>query len=99
MRILDLLARVQAVEAIPMVELVRQQIIHLPWGATLIAISPNLDETLFDALFQARRDGLNVVLVPCGPLADAASVRQRATYFGFPLYHLLEEKDMDIWRR
>ena len=99
MRILDVLARIQTGETFPLVELVREQGAHLPWGTTLIIISPDLGEPMFEALFQARGNGLNAMLVACGPVKEVADVRKRAAYFGFPLYQLLSESDMDIWRQ
>jgi uncharacterized protein (DUF58 family) len=99
MRILDVLARIQAAETFPFVQLLHQQVVHLSWGTTLIVITPQIDDDLFDALFQARRAGLNAILVPCGPVAGLSELRQRAKYFGFPLFHILRERDLDIWRQ
>jgi len=99
MRILDVLARIQAAESTDFVQLVRQQMVHLSWGTTLILITPNIDEVLFDALFQAQRAGLNAILVPCGPIAGLSQIRQRADYFGFQFFHILNERDLDIWRQ
>ncbi len=99
MRILDVLARIQAAETISFVELLHQQMVHLSWGTTLILITPLFDENLYDALFQAQRAGLNAVLVPCGPIAELSKIRQRADYFGFQFFHILNERDLDIWRQ
>lgn len=99
MRILDVLARIQAAETVPFFQLLHQQVVHLSWGTTLIVITPQIGDELFDALFQARRAGLNTVLVPCGPVAGLSELRRRADYFGFPLFHILREPDLDIWRQ
>ena len=98
-RVLDVLARVQAAETVPLVELLQRQIVQLPWGVTLILITPQIDDPLFEALFQARRAGLNAFLVPCGPLSSVQEIRRRAGYFGFPLVQILTEKDLDLWRQ
>lgn len=98
MRILDVLARVRMAETYPLVQLLRREAAHLPWGTTLILITTRIDEDLFDELFQARRAGLNTFLVPCGPLAGYSEIRKRAAHFGFPFYPMLDERDLDIWR-
>jgi uncharacterized protein (DUF58 family) len=99
MRVLDLLARVQSGETAPFVQTLRQGSVHLPWGTTLIAITSHFDEEVFDSLFQARRAGLNIVLISSGSFAGVQDVRQRAEYFGFPFYQILREKDLDMWRQ
>lgn len=98
-RILDVLARVQSAETCPLVELLQRQVLHFPWGTTLVLITPNLDSDLFDGLFQAQRSGMSVVLVPCGPVPNFPEARRRAEYFGFPLYPLLSERDLEAWRQ
>lgn len=99
MRILDVLARVQTGETFPLVELLRRELVNLSWGTTLIVITPWMDDELFDGLFQARRAGMNAVLVPCGFFPGAQEARHRADSFGFPYFELLTERDLDLWRR
>jgi uncharacterized protein (DUF58 family) len=98
-RILDILARVQMGETVPLIQLLRKEKIHLSWGTSLILITPQIDDALFDELFQARRAGLNAVLIPCGPVAGFSEVRRQAAAFGFPLYPVLNERDLDMWRK
>ncbi|MEJ2597970.1 MAG: DUF58 domain-containing protein [Anaerolineales bacterium] len=99
MRILDVLARVQAGQTQSLDELIQRESVHLSWGTTLIVITPHLDEAFFDVLFQARRSGFDIILIPCGPVPGLQQVRQIASTFGFPLVHILSEQDLDIWRR
>lgn len=98
MRILEVLARVQAAESEPMVRLLQREILPLAWGTTLILITPVLDEALFEGLFAARRQGLEALLVPCGPVVFLEEARRRAEYFGFPLRHVLNERDLEAWK-
>jgi uncharacterized protein (DUF58 family) len=98
MRILDVLARVQLGETLPAAERLRQEYVGLSWGTTLILICGQMDEALFDELFQLRRAGLNVVLVLVGRIADFSSLQHRASHFHFPLYSILTTKDLDMWR-
>ncbi len=99
MRILDVLARVEVGEVPPLTQLLRQEAPHLSWGTTLIIITNQTGEALFDELFQARRSGLNAVLILCGQVSGFAEILHKAEYFGFPLYNFLSEKDLDIWRK
>jgi uncharacterized protein (DUF58 family) len=99
MRILDVLARIQAAKSDGLLNLIRRESIHLSWGATLIVITPKLDEPFFDSLFQARRSGFDIILVPCGPTPGLQRARHIAATFGFPLVHILSEQDLDIWRQ
>ena len=99
MRILDVLARIQMAVTFPLVQLLQQQLVNFSWGTTLILITSQVDDELFDELFRARRAGLNIVLILCGPTPGLRQLRLRAEYFGFPLYHILNERDLDMWRQ
>ncbi len=99
MRILEALASVQLAETQPLVDVLRHEIPRLSWGTTLLIITPSIQEALFDELFQARRAGMNVVLIPCGAVPHIAESRRRADHFGIPFFQILNEKDLDIWRR
>jgi uncharacterized protein (DUF58 family) len=99
MRILEVLARLQAGQTSDLVNLIRRESVHLSWGATLILITPRLDEAFFDGLFQARRSGFDIILIPCGPTPGLQRARQIANSFDFPLVHILSEQDLDVWRQ
>jgi len=98
MRLLEILARAQVAESRPLVELIQEEIARLPWGTTLIVIANHVSDDLFDALFQARRNGLSAILILCGYVEKLLEVQQRASYFNFPFYHFLNEQDLDAWR-
>ncbi len=95
-RLLDILARViaPAKPALPFLDLLRREIVHLPWGSTLVVITPRVDEGLFDCLFQARRAGLLPKLVLVGKSAQSQEARQKAEIFHFPFQHVLSEGDL-----
>jgi uncharacterized protein (DUF58 family) len=99
MRILDVLARIQAANTIPLAELIRREYLGLPWGTTLIVVTGQVDDALFDQLFQVRRGGMNLVVVLVGPVPGAQEIQNRAASFNIPLYPIRSDKDMDIWRR
>jgi uncharacterized protein (DUF58 family) len=98
LRILEVLARLQSGEIDPLVTLIRQSSPQLSWGTTLIIITGQVDKKIFDTLSQACRRGQMIVLVLCGPVRDIQEIQSKVKYYGFPLYHLMNEQDMDIWR-
>ncbi|MCL4506337.1 MAG: DUF58 domain-containing protein [Chloroflexi bacterium] len=99
MRILDVLARIQTTEHNSFVQLLRRERVHLVWGATVILITGNADQSLFEELFQSRRAGLNVVLILCGHVVEADEIRHKAEHFGIPIQQFTSEQDLDVWRR
>ena len=99
MRLLEALARVEAGEACPLAEMIWRQRPYLSWGATQIVITPSVTDEVFDALFQSRRAGLGSLIVLVGAAAGYQEIREKASYFGFPLASIEKERDLDIWRR
>jgi uncharacterized protein (DUF58 family) len=97
-RILEVLARVQSIPTVPFAQLLQRETPHLPWGTTVILITGFVDEALFDEIFRARRAGLNMVLIVCGPVKNIGEVQQRAGHFGIPVQHFVRERDLDLWR-
>ena len=65
----------------------------------MILITGYMNDDLFDALFQSRRAGMDVILILIGQVSNYQYIRQRAEYFGFPLYVILNERDLDQWRQ
>jgi uncharacterized protein (DUF58 family) len=98
MHILDLLARVQTGDTFPLVQLIQQEAVHLAWGSSLIVITNQAGDELFDALFQARRKGLETTLVLCGFVEKLNEIQNKALYFRFQTVHLMTEQDLDIWK-
>jgi uncharacterized protein (DUF58 family) len=98
MRILEALARLRLAENFAFSNLVRGQSLHLPWGTTLILITGQADEALFEAIFQCQRRGQQVVLILAGRGTNLQESQRRARYFGIPLYAFLTEQDLDVWR-
>jgi hypothetical protein len=97
MRILDVLARIQLADTEPLVHLMRTWTSRLSWGTTLVLITGLVDESLFDELFQARRSGLDAMLVICGPVPRFQEIQLKASHFGFPLRQVLYEDDLKYW--
>jgi uncharacterized protein (DUF58 family) len=102
MRLLEVMARASMSHGPTLVELMQRERPFLAWGTTLIVITGLVNEPLFDELFQARRDGLNAMLILCGfspkDSMPAQEIRIRAKRFGIPFYHILDRDDLDVWR-
>jgi len=86
-------------ESLSFVELLRRNYLNLPWGTTLVLVTSQADDELFDILFQVRRAGLNLVLILTGDLPYIQEIRRRAEYFDIPVYSIRTERELDIWRR
>jgi uncharacterized protein (DUF58 family) len=99
MRVLDVLARIQTNDNRSFLELLRQERVHRAWGTTMVLITGNADDALFDELFQTRRAGMNVVLILCGHVIEAKQIKSRAQHFGIPVHHFMSEQDLDVWRK
>jgi uncharacterized protein (DUF58 family) len=99
MRILDILARIRAVEIEPFPAMLRNHRVHLPWGTTMVVITGSADQALFDELLQSRRAGLNPVLILCGEHPNHRMAGQQAKLFHIPTHIFRNEKDLDIWRK
>jgi uncharacterized protein (DUF58 family) len=98
-RVLELLARVQAGETHSLVTMVQQEVQQLPWGTTLVLICGQADNHMFEELFRCRRFGLNIVLVMVGQVSTIRWIKDRCEHFGIPLYHIRNEFDLDPWRQ
>lgn len=97
MRILDILARIQLAETAPLAQMMRPWISHLSWGTTVVLVTGQVDEDLFDELFHARRSGLDALLVVCGNIPRYQEIQHKATHFGFPIHQVLYEEDLKYW--
>lgn len=98
LKILETLARVDVAETKPFSHLLHDVASSLSWGTSLILVTSLIDDDLFDALFKARRSGLNAYLVQCGPTVNYPEIRRRAEYFSFPITQIMDIKDLDLWR-
>jgi uncharacterized protein (DUF58 family) len=97
--VLETLARLQTAETFSIADLLRRESPHLAWGTTLVVITGKVDEILFDELFQARRRGLNAVIILAGRAVDWQETQRKANLFGFRAFAFQNERDMDTWRQ
>ena len=99
MKVLELLARVEAAETVPFSKWIPRACLHLSWGVTIPTITPRGDEATCQALHGLVRAGFNPVLIVVSPGRDFGQVRERARQLGFMAYQVLEKEDLETWRR
>lgn len=99
LHILELLARVAPTSRESMIQLLQRERSRLSWGTTMIIITGELEEHLFDELYKSKRAGMNIALIIIGDVSDWIEINAKAEYYKFPITHLRNEFDLDIWRR
>jgi uncharacterized protein (DUF58 family) len=99
MRILDILARIEMTHDTSLAGIIQRERFHLSWGTTLIVITGQAGDDLLDELYQARRAGQNVLLILAGPVSNEQEITHRANHFGIPVFSIVNERGLDIWRK
>lgn len=98
MKLLEWLARVQLAETTPLAEWLPTATADLPWGTTVIALTPSGDEAICAALHRLRRAGLNPVLMVTEPYARFGIVRERSRQLGIAAYQVASEMELKRWQ-
>ncbi len=97
-QILELLARVQAGYQTQFLERVRQEIVHLSWGTTIIVITSDESPELLDTLLLLKRSGFQITLALVQPPRRRLdSPAHQAKVLGIPVYRIQREKNVEIW--
>jgi uncharacterized protein (DUF58 family) len=99
MKVLELLARVEAGETVAFNAWAPGACAHLSWGVTLLAITPRGDEPTCRVLHSLLRAGYNPVLVVVQPVASFGQVQERARRLGFRAYYVPERRDLKVWQQ
>ncbi len=94
LRILESMAKLKFGDTEPVDDMIRQKSVHLSWGTTLVLVTGEMEDTVYDVLFQSQRRGLGVVIVLVGPNIGYQEIRRRAAQFGIPVIHILKERDL-----
>ena len=84
--LLELLARIQPGESQPVDPWLQNTRGALSWGTTLVFISGQISPEAFDQLFQARKAGLNPIILLTGKLTNLQEIRRTAAGYHLPLY-------------
>lgn len=98
MRILEVLAQVQGSESNSITSMLQTLGSKLSWGTTIVIITGQIDDALFNEVFETRRRGQSVVLIVAGRASNVPAMKRRAEYFDLPFFAFQDEDDLDIWR-
>ncbi len=97
MKLLEWLARVQLAETATLADWLPTAVMDLPWGTTVVAITPTGNEATCRALHRLLRAGLNPVLVVVEPHAQFSVVRERARQLGIAARQVADERELRQW--
>lgn len=96
MKVLELLARVELLDdSEPFTAWAQRIAAPLPWGTTVIAITPNGDDIACQGMHALVRAGLNAVMLVVEPYGHFERVQERARRLGFQAYQVASEEDLN----
>ncbi len=94
LKILELLARIEAHPTVQLPGWIQNACLRLSWGVTVLVITPSGDDDTCRSLHRLLRAGFNPVLIIAEPFLNFSEVKQRAQNYGFPAYHLADRQDL-----
>ena len=71
-----------------------RRIADLEWGATLIVVTPQLEDKALWALHDAYRRGSNVIVLVVAPQANLDRLRAQGEKLGVQIYRSVWEKEL-----
>ena len=83
---------------LPFLDLLNGKSLGLPWGSTVLVVTPTEEEGLVESLLALHRRGLAVSLVLTCVYRDFASLARRAKQIGVQALQITNEREMDVWR-
>lgn len=97
-QILEILARVQPGNQTQFLDRVRQEVVHLSWGTTLLIITSDESPELLDTLLLLKRSGFQSTLMLIQPpRRQADNPTDQARALGIPVYRIRRERDVEVW--
>jgi uncharacterized protein (DUF58 family) len=97
MHVLEVLARIQMAQGVPLAGLLRRGRGGLSWGSTVVVITGKETTALFDNLVQLRQAGFAVSLVLVKPGRPSAGLQQQAARVSVPIHRIWHENDVSVW--
>jgi uncharacterized protein (DUF58 family) len=95
MSILSLLARIQVQQANQrLAEWLPQQTASLPWGTTIVLITPQLDEATLWVLHGAYRRGSRVLALVCATQPDFRTYQAQGSRLGVEAHSTIWDSDL-----
>jgi uncharacterized protein (DUF58 family) len=93
-QILEILARIQPGDNLPIEPLIQAALAELSWGATLVLISGTLQDSTLHLLFQTKKRGINPAMIFTGQSANYRSLKIMADYYKIRLYKATYPHDL-----
>ncbi|MFW5713131.1 MAG: DUF58 domain-containing protein [Brevefilum sp.] len=94
--ILETLARIQPANDIPLDMLLSENLVNLPWGATVVLISGTINENHLDQLYQSKKRGTNPVILLTDRVPLKFDLKSLANHYAIPVYSLRYPKDLKV---
>jgi hypothetical protein len=69
----------------------------LPWGATLIVVTPSADEAVLWTLHNLYRRGNKVIVLLCARQADVRTLAAKAARLGIHVHNTVWEIDLEAF--
>ncbi len=100
LQILEILARVQATHDGQFLARVRQEIVHLSWGTTVILITGEESAELLETLLLLKRSGFQPTLILIQPPSRRQTSRDDPSQvLGIPVFRIQREREIETWVR
>ncbi len=71
-----------------------KQLMAMEWGATVVLVTPQLDEAGLWALHQAHRRGSNIIVLICAPQPGLEALQSQAKRLGVQIHKTIWEKEL-----
>lgn len=98
MSILEVLARIQPATGARFVDLLREESVHLPWGATLLLITGMIDDTLAETMLYLRRRGHATAVVLVQEAIPRGGAGAPGSLAGIPIHRVWTDQDLAAWQ-
>lgn len=94
--ILENLARIQPSDHPPIQSLIQDALAYLSWGATIVLVSGVIQETPLNQLFQAKKRGINPIIITTSQSPNFKSLQHLASYYRIDLHQTTYPDDLQL---
>ncbi len=96
--ILEILARIQPGDSQPIETFLQDARAKLPWGTTMVLISGTIKDEALEQLYQARKTGVNPVVILTGHSSDISHQRKLADHYNIPLHKVTYLQELETMK-
>ena len=94
MKLLEILARIEAGNALPFYQWAPRACLRLSWGVSVFAITPTCDARTCSIMHGLARSGFNPILLITAPVYFPP-IKERARSLGFVAYRVGARQDLE----